>query len=349
MKKVLLIGLGFLAAVALSLQAEQSTTTIKEGSPSEYVVQKGDTLWAIAGLFLNHPWEWPEIWYNNPQIENPYLIYPNDTIIVSYVNGLPQLSLGKRAYEKISPSIREIDRNEVIVPFSSEIIEDFLLSNQIRSDSEINAAPSVLGVAAGRLYAGAGDEFYVHGLPRETLGRYGVFRQGDSYIDPDSGEILGRHMLRIGVARVVGVEENLATLIVVRSKTAIRRGDRLLREIDHMSANELYPEPTSQLIDGNIIAVENGRNTAGAMDIVALNRGYEEGLEPGNLLDLFTKGERLKILKTDSVINAPDRRIGSLLVFSVYEKMSYGIILQASQQVISGTIVQNPKKWLAKN
>ena len=98
----------------------------------------------------------------------------------------------------------------------------------------------------------------------------------------------------------------------------------------------------SKVVYGNIIAVESGRNAAGAMDIVALNRGYEEGLEPGNLLGLFTKGERLKTLKTQSVMNAPERRIGSILVFSVYEKMSHGIILQASQQVISGTIVKTP-------
>lgn len=342
MKKVLLIGLGFLAAVALSLQAEQATTTIKEGSPSEYVVQKGDTLWAIADHFLNQPWQWPKIWYNNPQIENPHLIYPNDTIIVSYVNGLPQLSIGKRAYEKRSPSVREIDRNDVIAPFPAKIVEDFLSRNQISSDSEINGAPYVLGGIAGRRYAGAEDEFYVHGLPPETLKRYGVFRQGDSYIDPDSGEILGQHIMKIGVAIVVGVEENLSTLRVIRAKTAIRRGDRLLKDIKRMSVKEMHPEPMSKVVYGNIIAVENGRNTAGAMDIVALNRGYEEGLEPGNLLGLFTKGERLKTLKTQSVMNAPERRIGSILVFSVYEKMSHGIILQASQQVISGTIVKTP-------
>ena len=148
--------------------------------------------------------------------------------------------------------------------------------------------------------------------------------------------------MKIGVAIVVGVEENLSTLRVIRAKTAIQRGDRLLKDIKRMSVKEMHPEPMSKVVYGNIIAVENGRNTAGAMDIVALNRGYEEGLEPGNLLGLFTKGERLKTLKTQSVMNAPERRIGSILVFSVYEKMSHGIILQASQQVISGTIVKTP-------
>jgi hypothetical protein len=102
-------------------------------------------------------------------------------------------------------------------------------------------------------------------------------------------------------------------------------------------------KPVKEAIYGKIMSgVESGRTTAGAMDIVALNRGHLHGLEAGNLLDLYIPGVRLKTMGDRGTIEAPERRIGSLLVFSVYEKMSHGIILQASQQVISGHIVKNP-------
>ncbi|MEM9209584.1 MAG: LysM peptidoglycan-binding domain-containing protein, partial [Pseudomonadota bacterium] len=53
---------------------------IAPGAPDQYTVQQGDTLWDIASTFLSDPWYWPEVWYVNPQVENPHLIYPGDVL-----------------------------------------------------------------------------------------------------------------------------------------------------------------------------------------------------------------------------------------------------------------------------
>ncbi|HUJ28400.1 MAG TPA: LysM peptidoglycan-binding domain-containing protein [Myxococcales bacterium] len=50
------------------------------GTPEEYVIQRGDTLWDLSQKFLNNPWYWPKIWSNNPYIENPHWIYPGNKL-----------------------------------------------------------------------------------------------------------------------------------------------------------------------------------------------------------------------------------------------------------------------------
>jgi hypothetical protein len=56
--------------------APDSVPTPVPGTPNEYTIQKGDTLWDLSQKFLANPWYWPKIWSLNPGIENPHWIYP---------------------------------------------------------------------------------------------------------------------------------------------------------------------------------------------------------------------------------------------------------------------------------
>ena len=72
-------------------EAPQNGLALNPNAPDSYVVKRGDTLWGIAKVFLRDPWYWPEIWQVNPQIHNPHLIYPGDTLRLVYIEGRPSI------------------------------------------------------------------------------------------------------------------------------------------------------------------------------------------------------------------------------------------------------------------
>src|SRR3546814_15792461 len=77
-------------AVALLMVAGYAMAQgVRGDHPDTYVVVRGDTLWDIAGKFLQHPWLWPEIWQANPQIANPPLISPGAVITRAYPPPVP--------------------------------------------------------------------------------------------------------------------------------------------------------------------------------------------------------------------------------------------------------------------
>ena len=88
-----LLGMVFAALFAGFLYA--ADVVLNPEHPDRYVVVKGDTLWDISVMFLRDPWLWPEVWYVNPQVENPHLIYPGDILTLVYVDGKPQLRMSR--------------------------------------------------------------------------------------------------------------------------------------------------------------------------------------------------------------------------------------------------------------
>ena len=74
-------------------QLANTDDAFQQQYPMRYVVKKGDTLWGISKRFLIQPWYWTNIWYDNPQVKNPHLIYPGDVLSVVAINGQKRVTI----------------------------------------------------------------------------------------------------------------------------------------------------------------------------------------------------------------------------------------------------------------
>jgi len=324
----------------------QADVQLKEGYPERYTVVKGDTLWDISARYLREPWKWPELWHANPQIENPHLIYPGDSLSLVYIDGQPKLMLNRGASRgtiKLSPTVRTTPMAEAIPTIPLEQINSFLLSNRIiDSQAQFEAAPYIVAGNAERVISGAGDRIYGRGDFSANIPVYGIFRQGKQYTDPKTGEFLGINADDVGTVEVVQVEGDIATLQLTRTTQEARIGDRLFASEERVVNSTFMPSAPSSDIDGLIIDVPRGVTQIGQLDVVTLNKGMRDGLKEGNVLAVYKTGETVRDRVTGENVKVPDERAGLLMVFRTYDKLSYGLVLQATRSLAVNDKLRNP-------
>lgn len=339
MKKLLL---GTLLSLVFVLSAWADVLALKPDHPQSYVVKKGDTLWDISGVFLEKPWNWPQLWHVNPQIENPNLIYPGDTLNLTYVNGQPQLVLSRGRDVRLDPQVRSTEIDRAIPAIPLEAVNAFLNRGRILNDADFKNAPYILAGKEGHLVTGAGDEVFGRGKFSEGVSGYGIYRRGIVYIDPETHAALGIQARDIGTAKLLATEGEVGTLALNRSTEEVRRGDSLLpEELRQLKANFMPSAPEGK-IKGYLLTVEGGVSQIGKMNVVVISKGAQDGLVEGNLLAIYKTGETVRDTVTNDLVKTPDFRAGLLMVFRVFDRVSYGLVLRADRPLSVNDTVRNP-------
>lgn len=361
------IGVGALAGVVGSAAAQavaeadrNMSVPIAPDAPSTYVVQRGDTLWDISSRFLSQPWYWPEIWYVNPEIKNPHLIYPGDTLRLVYgADGRPQIRVERGNTVVLRPQIRSQPLDQAIPAIPYEIVASFMSKPSVVSKEEAEQLPYVVAQRERRTIAGMGDEFYARDLPGSIGSRYNIVHLGARIKDPDSGDFLGYQGVYTGAARLEREAsgegpEALAKLSVLESARETLDGDRLVAESLEVPL-DFMPHAPTQPVDGRIISLVDGLTTIGQYQVVVLNRGKQHGLEPGHVLSIWQRGDKVRdrgpakeswtnefTKPFAKKVRLPDERAGLAMVFRAYDRMSYALVLSATDAMVVGDLVKNP-------
>jgi len=346
------------AAPAMGVPASM----VNPSAPKSYVVKKGDTLWGIASMFLKDPWLWPEVWIINPHIPNPHLIYPGDTLALAYgANGSPQVTVAEAGAARLEsvrldPRLRSttLDASIPTIPYSA--IQGFLSHPRLLTREQIKTAPYVLAFRDMHQVGGSGIEVYVSNLNAEQNARYAVMHVSDELRDPDDNALLGYEGIYTATA-LVERPGNPAKALLTEPALETVAGDRLVTATEEATPVNFTLRAPAGDVRGRIIAVVGGTDLIGQFAVVAINRGKNHGLEAGNVLAVDSAGDVVTDLyrngatRGDAIpgfssfapaVKLPDERVGTLLVFKVYDRMSYALIVGASDTIHIRDIVRNP-------
>lgn len=338
---------------------------VKSDAPKSYVVKKGDTLWGIASMFLKDPWLWPEVWIINPRIPNPHLIYPGDTLALAYggaTGSSPQVTVAEAGPArldsvKLDPRLRSSALDQAIPTIPYSVIQAFLSHPRLLTRDQIKAAPYVLAFRDAHQVGGSGIEVYVANLSAEQNARYAIMRVGGELRDPDDNALLGYEGTYTATA-LVERPGDPAKALLTESALETVAGDRLVTATEEATPVNFTLRAPASDVHGRVIAIVGGTDLAGQFEVVAINRGKAQGLETGNVLavdsagdtvrDLYRGGKDISSMGSgidtafSPKVKLPSERSGTLLVFKVYDRMSYGLIVGASNTIHRLDLVHNP-------
>lgn len=335
------------------------TLLLKAGYPESYVVKKGDTLWDISAAFLNDPWKWPRLWDVNPQIANPHLIYPGDQLTLVFVDGQPRLVLnnaaadGAKLHIRKSPEGRVIAKSNAIPAVDLALIEQYLVQNRVVDAELLAGQPMVLAGESPSRHHIVGDVIYIDAeLPMNQ--KYGMYESGREFFNKASGEALGREAILASTGQVIE-SGKVSKIKLLTSFRETKAGFKVLpMESDSLMSAYFTPKPAELKTPALVLATESKMREAGKLNVVYLDKGTQDGVEPGVVFSIFRDGEVIVInnnglpvpaiertaydnlmasVSSDRAVKMPDVYHGKLLVFKVFDKASLGLIVSTVRPV----------------
>lgn len=321
-----------LAAALLTVATYAAAVELRGDHPESYVVKRGDTLWDIAGRFLQKPWLWPEIWQANPQIKNPHLIYPGDVISLAY---LDRVAASIQAGPRTDGPVNAVSLSEV---------EPFL--KDLRMVESLDGLPYVVGLEEDRMRSSHGQVAYIRGLDGVAPGqRYLVVRPEKRYryvdrsgyccdrfqsedldargepmrdaetywsnvVFPDKGnEFLGYELMTQSTGTVTRGDmggQMAATLLLDSEGREVRVGDRLVPVEAQPYDLQFIPHPPKQEQEYGrlqVMAVSDMLTSGGPHDVIAISGGSAQGIDNGTVFSIWRRGNSV----TDRMKSGLDR------------------------------------------
>jgi hypothetical protein len=300
---------------------------------------------------------------NKEQIKNPHLIYPGQELVLVKTGDRARLQLAGTGTGggpdrdpspgKLEPRIRDMDAERLAIPsIPNSLIEPFLSQPLVLEAGTLDVAPRIIATQEGRVFVGRGDEAYARGVDTNATLNFNVFRPLRPLYDPDDvvrKSPIAYEAFYLGTANMVRHGE-IAKMRIDSSKQEIGIGDRLL-PVERQRLESYVPKRPSAPVDARVISIYDGVRYGGGGQIITLNRGSNDGLTMGDVVQLWRVGAtRLdRTAPKREFVKLPDEQTGLAFVFRVFPTISYALIQRGTQPVEVGDRASNPGDNLTIN
>ena len=244
----------------------------------------------------------------------------------------------------LHPKIRSESLSQATTGFSIAELRPWIDHHIIVQPSSIAQLPAIVGSVDQHLVVGVGQTVYATGKGLVVGQRYGVYRKGELYqsklaklqFNFDACDIT-----EVATATAIAAKQGVTTLELNRSQYGeVRIGDIVMPQYQETLADtDTVIGQQKQLAGGRIIRVMGSIDIAAKNNIVTIDRGHSEGVNAGQILQIFQDGGQSADPKQKNSVKLPNQQIGRLVVFKVFEQLSYAFILESSHPIHLGALL----------
>jgi hypothetical protein len=326
-----------------------------ENSPAyrTYEVKKGDTLWGISKKFIEDPYYWPDLWANNPDIQNPHFISPGQKLRI-YTGPITVVGIeaGKispaPAPEGVTPENVASPlpvQEEPVVAAEEAVIITVPAGVSFIGESEGGAGGTIFDFPDARRFAGSGDTVFVR-VPTATSVGVGdqlqIIKSRADIIHPVSKKRLGFQIDQVGTLEITALGKDLDTAIIRKSFREIERGSWLAPR--RAAREQVVLRRATSEMNGMIIATASRRELEGPSEVLFVDLGENNGLRVGNLLTMTRPRHATELApiknKNDAALVYPEELIGYALVVETNAETASAVILKSLTSAAVGDRVR---------
>jgi hypothetical protein len=347
MRKIPIIFIGLMLLFSPLGHAEETSVPSKVLDHEEdYIVKEGDTLWDISQRFYNDAFLWPRLWHQNQYITNPHHIYPGDRIRLYPYKVLIELEETKPPpVGEVKPVLPPTEEAPLPLPPPPEIIR-LVIYPEVRSagfiageKKEMEGIGRVVEAKEGKLELVEEDEVYINfqrGISPQKGDQFIIFRVGDPIKHPVfKMKMIGRKVQILGRATIIATKEGRAqTALITSSYDSIVRGDVIVPYFPPQE--ELAIRRLDRPAYGWVVASKLPKLGLVEGDVVYIDQGEENHIQPGHLFDVFRRGAVVRDPVSEEKVKLPDEPIARMVIISSQRKTATAVILHSRLSVYVG-------------
>ncbi len=277
---------GLFPVCQVSANADDSISSViseirQNGKSEVYVVKKGDTLWDLSEHFYLSPWQWPDLWRNNPEIMDPHWIYPGNKLIVYPRKKKSQVEPAAKPVKKPVVEVKEVpDTGMVAIPQKNNFCP-------ILFSGHDDNFPRVTGGTGENDWLVDGDRFFYDDKTGNLVA--GTQVKVLRYVDKVSLQGKKYHLYQeIAIARIDnGNGDGKLQGELLSTQSPVGPNDRLIPF--QAFPEKVKPQPGLNSVKVSVLVIEKERKLADFGSFVVLDQGSNAGVKNGSLFAVYDR------------------------------------------------------------